>query len=304
MSGAEPNTNHAIASHPAAAAVAAISVVRRHVRGWLSAGATMPPPYPPGREPSRPPGTLRLMAVTHFDPLTHPTRLNLGCGFDHREGYLNVDFQDFHKPDLVADVTHLDMLPEGRYVEIVAQDVLEHLPRTETQAVLGEWNRLLAPGGMLTLRIPSVVDLVKLLEAPENQGPARQEQFMQCLFGTQAYTGDVHLTSFTRPLLGHYLAEEGFEVVRWELFQDWLYDIDVRKVGESGFREEYAGYLDLLSVHDLDEFVDATYQRVLGRPADLEGRYYYAQQLQSGGLSKRGLIRALAQSDEATSQDA
>ncbi len=60
--------------------------------------------------------------------MSAPDRLNLGCGWDLREGYLNVDVHDFHKPDLVADVTKLDMLPSGRYREIIAQDVLEHLP--------------------------------------------------------------------------------------------------------------------------------------------------------------------------------
>ena len=134
-----------------------------------------------------------------FEPAAWPTRLNLGCGFDHRDGYLNVDLNAFHEPDLVADVTDLQMLPAERYSEIVAQDVLEHLPRTTTVAALSEWNRLLAPGGRLCLRVPSLLDLARLFEATENQNPNRQEMLMQCVFGTQAYDGDTHFTSFTRP---------------------------------------------------------------------------------------------------------
>jgi len=236
-----------------------------------------------------------------FDPDAHPDRLNLGCGFDHRAGYLNVDFQVFHEPDLVADVTNLDMLPDGRYVEIVAQDVLEHLPRTETQAVLGEWNRLLADGGSLQLRVPSVVDLVALLQAPEYQAPEHQERLIQCLFGTQAYTGDVHLTTFTRPLLSHYFEQEGFAPARWELFDGWLFDIEVRKVGASRFRERFAPFVDLLAVEDLDAFLDASYARILGRAPDPGGRHYYGQQLRQGTLTRRGLIQVLGESDEAAS---
>ena len=37
-----------------------------------------------------------------FDPAKFPRRLNLGCGFDVRPGYLNVDLHAWHKPDLLA----------------------------------------------------------------------------------------------------------------------------------------------------------------------------------------------------------
>jgi predicted SAM-dependent methyltransferase len=165
-----------------------------------------------------------------FDPALFPDRLNLGCGYDIREGYLNVDVNDFHSPDLVADVTNLHMLPSGRYREILGQDVLEHLPRTATVGVLREWNRLLAVGGTLDLRVPSVLDLSLLLRAPENQSVEMQEKLIQCLFGTQAYSEDTHLTTFTEPLLRHYLDEAGFSVVKWGLRDQWLFEVTAEKV--------------------------------------------------------------------------
>jgi predicted SAM-dependent methyltransferase len=165
-----------------------------------------------------------------FDPALFPDRLNLGCGYDHRDGYLNVDINDFHSPDLVGDVTNLDMLPAGRYREILAQDVLEHLPRTSTVGVLREWNRLLTVGGTLHLRLPSVLDLSLLLRAPENQSVEMQEKLIQCLFGTQAYSEDTHLTTFTEPLLRHYLDEAGFAVVKWGLRDQWLFEVEAEKL--------------------------------------------------------------------------
>lgn len=168
-----------------------------------------------------------------FDAARFPDRLNLGCGYDRREGYLNVDINDFHSPDLVADVTNLHMLPAGTYREIVAQDVLEHLPRTETVQALREWNRLLAIGGTLELRIPSVLDVALLLRAPENQSVEMQEKLIQCLFGTQAYSEDTHLTTFTEPLLRHYLDEAGFAVVNWVLRDTWLFEVEAEKVAEA-----------------------------------------------------------------------
>jgi predicted SAM-dependent methyltransferase len=59
-------------------------------------------------------------------------KLNLGCGFDHRAGYLNVDMHPFTNPDLVADVLDLSMLPAATYDEIIAQDVLEHFRWCDT----------------------------------------------------------------------------------------------------------------------------------------------------------------------------
>jgi predicted SAM-dependent methyltransferase len=166
-----------------------------------------------------------------FDPAAFPNRLNLGCGFDHREGYLNVDIHEFHHPDLLADVTKLNMLPASAYEAIVAQDVLEHLPRTTTVTVLREWSRLLVDGGVLHLRVPSVIDLVELMKAPEHQPVEQQERFIQCLFGTQAYSEDTHYTTFTEPLLRNYLGQADLEVTTWGLRDGWLFEVDAIKVG-------------------------------------------------------------------------
>lgn len=162
--------------------------------------------------------------------MQYPDKLNLGCGWDIREGFLNVDLHDFHKPDLVADVTKLEMLPSGYYGEIIAQDVLEHLPRQSTVEVLRGWSRLLRTGGLIHLRVPSVIDLAELMKLPENQTIAKQELFVQCLFGTQAYTEDCHYTTFTEPLLRHYLAEAEMEVASWEVRDTWLFEVEARKL--------------------------------------------------------------------------
>jgi predicted SAM-dependent methyltransferase len=156
-------------------------------------------------------------------------KLNLGCGWDLREGYVNVDFQDFHKPDLVADVRELSILPSSWFDEIVAQDVLEHLPRLDTPRTLAEWNRLLCIGGLLHLRMPNIVGLAELLVSPEKADIENQKNLVQCLFGTQAYTGDWHLTSFTEPLVRHYLAEAGFIIVRLGSRDHWLFDVTAKK---------------------------------------------------------------------------
>ena len=50
-------------------------------------------------------------ATSRSIPPRTRTRVNLGCGYDKRPGYLNVDLHGFHDPDLVGDVRSLPELP-------------------------------------------------------------------------------------------------------------------------------------------------------------------------------------------------
>ncbi len=183
-----------------------------------------------------------------FDYAAHPCRINLGCGFDHRAGYLNVDFQDFHHPDLLADVRDLGMLPSGYYEELIAQDVLEHLPRTEVLSALQEWGRLLAPGGQLVLRVPDIIGLAKLLS--ERHDLAEQEILLQNLYGTQAYSGDFHYFGFTEVVLRHYLALAGFEVAELRHRDQWLFDAVAVRI--EGDRVLDLGDLTFMSIAPVD----------------------------------------------------
>ena len=162
-----------------------------------------------------------------FDPADYPNRLNLGCGYDKREGYLNVDFMEFHEPDLVADVRRLSMLPSDRYVEIIAIDCLEHLPRPETDLSLQEWARLLAPAGVLRIRTSNVLGLARLLAASTSVDTHRV--LIQSLFGTQAYPGDFHVTGFTEITLMDHLVRAGLTRIVLQGRDGWLFDAEGSK---------------------------------------------------------------------------
>jgi predicted SAM-dependent methyltransferase len=232
-----------------------------------------------------------------FDPEQHPRKLNLGCGNDIRPGYLNIDVNAFQGPDLVADVSDPAFLPSEYYEEIVAQDVLEHLPRTDTLSVLQRWNRVLLPGGRLILRVPSIEALAALLQRPENASPARQEELIQCLFGTQAYTGDFHYTSFTRILLRHYLEQAGFELESLEVTSGWLFDATARKAGHLAAPTS-PDFAELLSIPGDEAFLHACYREILGREADAGGMAYWQQGLAGGGMVRDNVVKAMLSSDE------
>lgn len=208
-----------------------------------------------------------------------PTRLNLGCGYDIRPDYLNVDMQEFHHPDLVADITSLPMLPSGHFQEILAQDVLEHLERGKARPALKEWARLLREEGVLTIRVPSLLHVMDMLTRPENQSAEDAERIIHLLYGTQAYEGDYHLNGFTARTIESSLAQAGLLVCNAWVRDQWLYVVQARKTGE---------------LREPTEFVHNAFFRILGRHADPSGLAHYTAALDSGGLSRPALEQELA----------
>ena len=170
-----------------------------------------------------------LQSKKPIDLSNPPKKLNLGCGFDKKKGYLNVDFQEFHKPDLVADIKDLSMLPTEYFEEIIAQDVLEHFPRNETIKVLKKWSTLLKKDGILKLRVPNLIGLLSLFLEERFQNIEGQNQLVNNLYGTQAYFGDWHYTGFTKIILDNFLENAGFGNVKYQDKDEWLYEITARK---------------------------------------------------------------------------
>ena len=79
-------------------------------------------------------------------------RLNLGCGYDYREGYLNVD--NAGRCDKLVDLSKDWQLPGEWFEEIVAQDIIEHLP--DTVGFMNKCWQIMEKGGKLLIRTPGV----------------------------------------------------------------------------------------------------------------------------------------------------
>jgi len=240
----------------------------------------------------RPPFPVPLKNPSNFDPSRFPRRLNLGCGSDYRDGYLNIDLNAWYRCDLVADIRKLDFLPSQYYEELVAQDVLEHLPRTDTLRTLANWNRVVRTGGTLMVRVPSILGIAKLLEKPENQSPQIQEELIQALFGTQAYTGDFHFTSFTEVLLEHYLAAAGFTLRKIDLLHGSFFDAWGEKTSHV-LSPLPLDHEKLLAIGDDEAFIRACYLEVLQREADPGGLAFYLDGLRGGGMKRQVVIDSM-----------
>jgi SAM-dependent methyltransferase len=81
-----------------------------------------------------------------------PDRLNLGCGTDIRQGWVNLDSAALPGVDVVHDLSS-GRLPfdDASFDEILCKDVLEHV---DLVPVMRELHRVLRPGGRLHVIAP------------------------------------------------------------------------------------------------------------------------------------------------------
>jgi SAM-dependent methyltransferase len=86
-------------------------------------------------------------------------KLNLGCGFDKRDGWLNVDNFDACAPDVRQDIESFPWcLPTGSFDHILMKHVLEHVGQDfqTFKRVMQELYRIAAPGGRIEIHVPHV----------------------------------------------------------------------------------------------------------------------------------------------------
>lgn len=63
-------------------------------------------------------------------------KLNMGCGFLHKEGYVNADYSKICKPDQVVDFESLPYpWEDNTFDTIYAKDILEHLGNTPKEFI-------------------------------------------------------------------------------------------------------------------------------------------------------------------------
>ena len=117
--------------------------------------------------------------------------LNIGCGSNYIQGMVNIDANIFRKKDLWLDITLGLPFADKSIRGIYTSHMLEHLRVENLQKFLGECFRVLLPGGVMRISVPSLEyaikaysdkDLTRLGEWPhkfESVG-GRFNNFMLC----------------------------------------------------------------------------------------------------------------------------
>ena len=140
------------------------------------------------------------MAPTSTHPSPTKTRLNLGCGHEPIQGYVNIDSYAV-EADVHGDFRQLTYRDVD---EILLSHVLEHLPWRHTQLVLNKLHGWLRDGGELLIEVPDM----ELITAEAMGNP----DWVRYLYGSQEHEGEYHRSGFTIPILEQKLRTAGFMI--------------------------------------------------------------------------------------------
>jgi predicted SAM-dependent methyltransferase len=102
----------------------------------------------------------RARAAGRLRTFDKPYRLHIGCGKNHMDDWINVDVRRTSVADLAWDVTLKFPFEEGSCRYIYNEAFLEHLTVDQGLAFMRECRRLLEPGGVLRIAMPSVQNIV------------------------------------------------------------------------------------------------------------------------------------------------
>ena len=151
-----------------------------------------------------------------WDP-TEPLRLHLGCGENHLDGYINIDYsKDRHnvmnpKPDYCSDLRSLS-IADLTVAEIRLQHVFEHCIRVDALAMLIRWNRWLVIGGRLRIETPDIIGSAKTLLSPASY--RTKSGVIRHLVGDQATEWGYHIDQWFPERFERTLTALGFTDVQ------------------------------------------------------------------------------------------
>lgn len=165
----------------------------------------------------------------HFDvqppPGNRRLKLHLGCGQRNIPGFVHVDGNWAPHVDVVTDLRRLTFLDDGVADLVYASHVLEHFGRWEYRDVLREWQRVLAPGGVLRLAVPDFAACADLYARHGLQDGL--SGIIGLISGGQRDHYDFHRMVFDEPFLTAELEAIGFRNVRrWDWHRTEHADID------------------------------------------------------------------------------
>jgi predicted SAM-dependent methyltransferase len=173
------------------------------------------------------------------------TVLNVGCGYALRRRLhpsfhgpewreVRLDINPAVQPDVLCSITDMGPVADGTVDAIWSSHNLEHLHRHEVPIALGEFLRVLRPGGRLLLTLPDLQSVAELVVKDQLEAEAYMSRSgpitpLDMMFGHGASLarGDrymAHKCGFTMTTLRGLLERAGFaevEVWRGKSFDLW-----------------------------------------------------------------------------------
>jgi predicted SAM-dependent methyltransferase len=100
-------------------------------------------------------------------------RLNVGCGHNVLDGWLNADLQGGRGGTVFMDASRRWPIHENSFDAILCEHTIEHVPKEAAVHLLAEAFRVLRPGGQIRVVTPDLGAMAKLILDP-SQSEHRQ----------------------------------------------------------------------------------------------------------------------------------
>lgn len=141
-----------------------------------------------------------------------PLQLNIGCGSNKIEGFINIDTEESCKPDLLHNIMEAPLPYEkGSVDKIVFFHCIEHVRKCYHRGILLEFHRVLKVDGILLISYPNFWECAQRWH--ENTG-AQRRFWEATLYGRQLYETDYHICAMSPDELGETLYQSGFKNVK------------------------------------------------------------------------------------------
>lgn len=152
---------------------------------------------------------------------SRPYKVHVGCGKVRLEGWINLDGdKTLSAPDLIWGLSNGLPFEDDSCSFVYSEHVLEHLPVELGVRFLRECKRILEPGGVVRIAMPSLDMLIKMscngnwraqdwLQWPENQFIKSRAEMLNIVFRSWG-----HQWLYDREELHRRLGEAGFSSIK------------------------------------------------------------------------------------------
>ena len=157
--------------------------------------------------------------------------LHAGCAtsalptwFGDQYDEVRLDIDPEMKPDIVASLTDMSVIPDGSFDVVYTSHCVEHLYPADVKLAMAEFKRVTAPGGSVVVIVPDLED-VPVSDEPLFECPigwlSGLDLIYGCRYDAARSTYMAHHSGFTAPLLEKVMQDAGFDAVTMKRLPDY-----------------------------------------------------------------------------------
>ena len=157
------------------------------------------------------------LITQYLDNSTTEKKLQLGCGRNWLEGWLNSDYFPRNSDILQLDVTVALPFENDTFDYIFSEHVIEHISYPEGAYMLEECFRVLKPGGVLRVGTPDLAFLVSLYREDEVASQSRtqiEQEFLEYFLANEIKDREINApVDFDTYLINKFVRAWGHEFI-------------------------------------------------------------------------------------------